>query len=333
MIAINIVDTVRTTTRRPSPFSPNHKLLLATVASAAVIAAVALLLFAHRRAAATVPRSPPNAVQAVVQGLANNQPEVLWKALPPSYQADVRDVIGAFCANMDPDLYDRAFRVLNKAVKVLNEKENYFSRSPVALSIPMLESSVGKHWRHDIGLLGAFAASDLSSLARLRQMDPGDFLASTGHQLMAGAEQLRLRTQFSPGKGPWEKMRQSLKQGQIEFVSTTNGQGYLKFISATNGASKDVAMTQVEGRWVPAELAATWKSRIAQAKEGMAKLNGPELGRVKPILTMVLGALDTNLNALLKASSQKEFDEQLKGLMAVGGMLRSLQELQKQHSK
>jgi hypothetical protein len=234
---------------------------------------------------------------------------------------------------MDPDIYDRAFRVLNKAVKVLNEKESFFAKSAVALSIPMLESSVGTHWRHDITLLGAFASSDLSSVARLRQMDPGDFLASTGHQLMSGAEELRLRTQFSPGKSPWEKLRQSLRQGQIEFVSTTNGEGSLNFISPTNSTSKEVTMTQVEGRWVPAELAATWKSRIAQAKDGIAKLNGPEFGRVKPIVSMVLAGLDTSFTGLLNAKSQKEFDEKLKGLAALGGMLRSLQELQKQHSK
>lgn len=298
-----------------------------------MIAATAVLLFVRPPSPATAPNSAPKAVQAVVDGLANNQPEVLWKALPASYQADVREVIGAFCANMDPEIYDSAFRVLNKAVRVLTEKEDYFAKSAVALSTPMLESSIGKHWRHDVGLLSAFASSDLSTLARLRQMDPGDFLASTGQQLMVGAENLRVRTQRSPGQNPWERVQQSLKKGQVEFVSTTNGQGYLKFLSTSNGLSKEIAMAQVEGRWVPAEVATMWESRVAQAKDRMARLNGPEFARVKPIVSMVLETINANLDGLLNAGSQKEFDEKLRGLAAIGGMLRSLQELQKQSSK
>ncbi len=323
----------RMVTRRAGALLANRTLLLAVFGSGVILGLVALLLFARPRSRLAGPKSPPTAVQAVVEGLADNQPQVLWQALPASYQADVRDVIGAFCANMDPDLYDRAFRVLNKGVKVLLEKEAYFARSAVALSTPMLESSIGKNWRHDVGLLSAFAGSDLSTLARLKQMDPGDFLATTGHQLMAGAEALRVRTQYKAGLNPWEKLRQSLRQGQVEFVSTTNGEGYLKFISATNGGMKDVAMTQVEGRWVPAEMAAAWKSRIAEAKERMAKLNGPEFARVKPVLALVLGTLDASFDGLLNAGSQKEFDEKLKNLAAVGAMARSLQDLQKQHRK
>lgn len=298
-----------------------------------VTAAVVLILAGRPHSAAPMSQSVPKSVQVVVGGLANNEPQVLWEALPPSYQADVRDVVGAFCANMDAQIYDRAFRVLNKAVKVLTEKEKYFANSAVALSTPMLESSIGKNWRHDVGLLNAVATSDLSSLARLKQMDPGQFLASTGHQLMAGAEELRVRTQRKPGQSPWEKLRESLRQGQVEFVTTTNGEGYLKFLSATNIGARDVAMTQVEGRWVPAEMAATWTNRMEQARESMAKLNGPEFDRVKPLLSLVIGALDSSLDGLLHAGTQKEFDDQLKSLAAIGPMLRSLQELQKQRKK
>jgi hypothetical protein len=282
------------------------------------------------RSLKAVPKAPSDAVQVVADGLARNHPEVLWHALPPSYQADVRRVIGAFCTNMDAGIYDRAFRVLNLAVRVLKEKEEYFAKSPVALSTPMLESSLGRYWQHDVGLLQAIATSDLSTLARLRQMDPGDFLASTGHQVMAGLEDLRLRMQHSPGQNPWEKFSEALKQGGVQFVKTNNAQGYLRFNSATNGATKEVPLTQVEGRWVPAEMAASWKTRIAQAMQSLAKLNGPEFAQAKPMLSLVLGALETNLNSLLKAGSQKEFDERLKGFAAVGDMLRSLQALRKQ---
>lgn len=302
-------------------------ILLAT-ASVALALVAALVAFNVKRSRPVIPKPPDDAVQVVVQGLADNQPQVLWDALPASYQADIRQIIAAFCANMDPEIYDRTFRILGKAVKVLNEMKDYFARSPVALSVPLLESSIGRNWSHDVGLLDTVVQSDLATLATLKQMDPGIFLASTGHKVMAGLDDLRARTQRSPGPNLWEKMNQSLKDARIQFVKTTEDRGYLKFISPTNSVGKDVHLTRVEGRWVPADFAASWTSKAGQAKERMGKLSGPEFAKAKPLLAMVLGALENNLDSLLKAGSQKEFDEKLKGFAAIGGMLQSMKDLQ-----
>jgi len=89
-----------------------------------------------------------------------------------------------------------------------------------------------------------------------------------------------------------------------------------------------VQLIQVEGRWIPSDLAASWKSKVAQAKERIAKLSGPEFAKARPLLTMMLGAVETNLDALLKVGSQKDFDEGLKSFAAIGGMLQSMKELQ-----
>jgi hypothetical protein len=292
----------------------------------------ALLALSRHRAPRVIPSSPPEAVRAVVEAMADNQPRVLWDALPPSYQADIREVISVFCAQMDPEMYRRMFRILGKAVKVLKEKEDYFARSPVALSTPLLESSIGRHWRQDVAILEAIAGSELSSLESLRQMDPGKFLASTGHTVMAGLEAFRVRLQSAPGPNPWEKFNQSLKQSGVQFVPTTEGRGYLKFTSSTNNP-KEVALTRVDGRWVPTEMAVSWKEGIARAKEGMVKLGGPEFERVKPTLNLALAGLEGLVDSLGKADSQKEFDEKLKSFATLGSVLHSLRELQKPGAK
>lgn len=293
-----------------------------------IIAGLAWVVHSGSRSRPVIPKAPDNAVQVVIQGLAENKPQVLWDALPASYQADVREVIATFCANADPDIYNQMFRILDKVVRVMKEKESYFAKSPVALSIPLLESSVGRNWSHDVGLLDAVAHSELSSLATLKEMDPGAFLASTGQKVMAGLEDLRVRTQRSPGLNQWQKLSQSLNESGVQFVKTTEDHGYLKFSSPTNSAGKEVQLVQVEGRWIPADLAASWKSKVAQAKERIAKLSGPEFAKARPLLTMMLGAVETNLDALLKVGSQKDFDERLKSFAAIGGMLQSMKELQ-----
>lgn len=274
---------------------------------------------------AAIPESPPEAMKAVVDGLGDHRPQVLWDALPPSYQTDIREVVSAFCDNMDPAIYDRGFRVLGKAVQVLQEKKDYLAKSPIALSTPLFESLMGSQWNDTVGLLDAIARSDFSTLAGLRQADPGRVLATTGHRVMAGLDSMRILAQRSPGLNRWEQMGQDLKEARLLFVKADEAHGRLKITAGTNSALKDVELTRVEGRWMPSEMAAAWKQRIAESKERMAKLSGPEFAKAKPIISMVLGTLEVSMDSLLRAKSQEEFDRKLGELAAVGTLLKSLQ--------
>jgi hypothetical protein len=324
-------------TRNPSPpgraAGAIRRQLLLVAIPVTLVAAALLLVFSRPRSRPVIPRAPADAVQVVVKGLAEHKPQVLWDALPASYQADVRELIATFCAHMDPETYDRAFRVLDKMVNVLAEREDYFANSPVALSVPLLESSIGRNWRDDVGMLETIIHSDLSSLARLKQMDPGAFLASTGHNVIAGLEDLRVRSQRDPGLNRWEKLSRSLNESRIQFVMTSESEGVLKFTSPTNATGREVPLIQVEGRWIPADLAGSWKSRMARAREGMTHLSGPEFAKAKPMLFLVLGAFESKLDSLLHAGSQEEFDEKLRSLAEIGGMLRSLRALQNQGTR
>jgi hypothetical protein len=286
---------------------------------------VALMAIGCGPKRAAIPESPPEAMKAVVEGLGDNRPQVLWDALPATYQKDIREVISAFCTNMDPAIYDRGFRVLGKAVQVLKEKKDYLGKSPIALSTPLLESFMGSQWNDTVGLLDAIVQSDFSTLAALKQADPGKVLASTGHQVMAGLDTLRTQMQRSPGLNQWEKMSRDLKAAQVRFEKADETHGLLKITSSTNSALKDVELTRVEGRWVPSDMASSWKGKIAEGIERMAKLSGPEFAKAKPIVSMVLGTLEGSMDSLLRASSQEEFDRKLGELAAVGTLLKSLQ--------
>lgn len=291
-----------------------------------VLAAVGFLwlLFGCSRSPEAIPPSPPDAVEVMVERLADNQPQVLWDALPPSYQADIRQLIQIFCARMDSNLYDRAFGVLSQSVRVLKEQEEFIFNSPIALSVPMLESSMGSQWDDAVGLLDSIAKSDLSTLDSLSRLNPGDFLASTGHRVMDRWEALRSRAQRTAGPNPWKRLSQSLKDAQVEFLVTREAEGVLRFNSTTNAAMREVELTQVEGRWVPTRMAVVWEGRIKEAKTNLEKLQGPEFEKAKPMISMVLGTLESALDSLLKARNQEEFDATLENLAAVGGMLQAM---------
>jgi len=285
-----------------------------------------VLLFATgcSRSPEAIPASPPAAAQAVVEALADHRPQVLWDALPSGYQADIQDLITSFCTHMDADIYDRAFGILAKAVRVMKEKEEFVFNSPIALSVPMLESSMGSQWNETVGLLNTIAKSDLSTLDSLSRMDPGDFLASTGHQVMDRVETLRKRSQRSPKPNRWEQMSQAFEDTRIDFLVTSDTHGSLRFGSRTNDAVREVELTQVEGRWVPSGLAATWRQKVEEARSNIARLSGPEFEKARPMLVTVLSSLEGAMDSLLQAESQQEFDNTLRSLAAVGGMLQAM---------
>lgn len=288
-------------------------------------ALVAILLLAGcKPARVAIPDAAPDAVQTVMQGITENRPQVLWDALPPAYQADIRGLIATFCDHMDAEVYDRGFRILGKGVEVLQRKKEFIFNSPMTLDNPLIETSMGLHWKETVGLLDTLVSSELSSIESLRRMDPGAFLASTGSRLMSDMEDLADRAQRSPDRNPWVKAREALEQAQIRFVPGEGSQGFLTFVTAEMPDGKEVEMTQVEGRWVPAEMAATWKTRVIEARAGLARLNSPQAQMAKPMVNMLLGTLERSMDSLLRAGSQKEFDDILRNLKSVADMARAL---------
>lgn len=292
--------------------------------AAAVLAIAAVWLAGCKRSSEPIPDAAPDAAETVLQGLTENRPEVLWDALPPSYQADIRGLIATFCEHMDAEVYDRGFRILGKGVRVLQRKKEFIFNSPMTLDNPIIDTAIGLHWKEAVGILDTLVSSEISSIETLRRMEPGAFLASTGSRLMNDMEDLADRAQRSPGGNPWVRAREELAKAQIRFVPGEGNQGFLTFAAASESGDREVEMTQVEGRWVPAEMASKWKTRVAQAQKGLAKLSSPEAQQAKPMATMVLGALERTMDSLLAAGSQKEFDEILRNLKSIADMAKAL---------
>lgn len=284
-----------------------------------LILGFALWISGCKRQPEEIPSTPDGTVQAVIDGLADNQPEVFWDALPPSYQTDIHDLISVFYANADAELYDQLFRILKKGVRVMDEKEDYIFNSPMALGTPLIESTIGNYWSEIIKLLNTVVKSDISKLATLRQMDPGTFFSTTGHKFMERLETLTERTQRSERRNPWVL----LKRAHIDFVESTDDQASLKFTLSTN-VVEEIKMTRVEGKWVPADMAQSWKANVARAKEQMASMKSPGFQKARPMIKFALTTLEGGVNSLLNAESQQQFDETLKSLNSIGDMLRSL---------
>jgi hypothetical protein len=171
-------------------------------------------------------------------------------------------------------------------------------------------------------MLNSIATSDLASLDSLRRINPGHFLETTGQEMMGAMDNMRQQFQRTPGPNPFQKLSEAMNT--VQFQSSGQDRGWLRFGSTTNKMLKDVGLVRVDGKWIPQQMVDTWKSQMAKAKEGFAKLNGEEFKKMKPMIILVMNTLDGSMDSLLKAGNQKEFDNILKSFSSIGAMVSSM---------
>ena len=248
---------------------------------------------------------------AVVNGLGENQPQVIWQALPASYQNDISGLVREFAGQMQDSLWDQIFGTLTKLTRVLDEKRQFVLEHPLVAQ--QLSKSPNAEATYDavVTLLKTILSSDISSLQRLSDFDGERFLATTGSQVMARMGDLA-------ALAPDSKETLDEISSLSVTLSRTEGERAWVLIEKPDEKTEEVEFVLVEGKWVPAEMAEGWDSGIAQMREELNKLN------FDPAQTAQAGALlamvDGSLNGLLAAQTAEEFQATLQGMLGLAMM-------------
>ena len=262
-------------------------------------------------ASALAQGSPDQAVMAVVNGLGENQPQVIWQALPASYQNDVSGLVREFAGQTQDSLWDQIFGALTKLTRVLDEKRQFVLEHPWV--VQQLSKSPNAEATYDavVALLKTILSSDISSLQRLSDFDGERFLATTGSQVMA---QLGDLAALAPDSKETLDEISSLSV----TLSGTEGERAWVLIEKPDEKTEEVEFVLVEGKWVPAAMAESWDSGIADAREQLSQVV------VDPAQTaqagIVLAVVDGALEGLLAAQTSKEFQASLEGMIGLAMM-------------
>lgn len=302
------------------------------------------------------------AVENVIAGLQENRADVLWESLPASYQQDVNDVVHLFAEKMDPEVWDRLFTVLQKGVKVLETKRDIIfelaekpeqqnqgqpqsqpsnqppgglpsgpgqnlSGPPAAAMMQQLDPETKKAmYDAFVGMLKSLVNSDLSDLEKLKTADVGDFLQTTGGEFVTQLAKL-FELSPKPASQP-QSLREGLAQMKVEVVSEGDPTT-LKITSPGNAGqpqTKEVKFTQVEGKWIPEDLAAGWDSSIQQAKAALQSVTPEKMAQGKQQALAGLDRAEQFLDQLQATESPEQFQQvvmqavaPLMGMM-MGGM-------------
>ena len=262
-------------------------------------------------ASALAQGSPDQAVMAVVDGLGENQPQVIWQALPASYQNDVSGLVREFAGQMQDSLWDQIFGALTKLTRVLDEKRQLVLEHPRV--VQQLSKSPNAEATYDavVALLKTILSSDISSLQRLSDFDGERFLATTGSQVMA---QLGDLAALAPDSKETLDEISSLSV----TLSRTEGERAWVLIEKPDEKTEEVEFVLVEGKWVPAAMAEGWDSGITDAREQLSQVV------VDPAQTaqagVVLAVVDGALEGLLAAQTSEEFQASLEGMIGLAMM-------------
>jgi hypothetical protein len=283
--------------------------------------AVLLALLAGCGSSAGIPSTPDGTVQKVTSDLANDRPQVVFQALPASYQNDVREVIVAFANKLDAELWNRTFAVLGKISRVAKEKKEFILATIGEAPVPQLQGenleNLEENWDRVIAIFETIVASEIKTVDGIRKLDPEKFLATTGSQLSKNIKDLATAVADEETAEVFEKI------GQTKVTVVKNeGETATLSIETPGQPAETIDMVRFEGKWLPSELVANWDTGIEQAKQSIAQIDfsGPS----REMYLGVIGQFEQTLDQMLAANSQEEFNQAIASLQPIfGGLLTS----------
>jgi hypothetical protein len=277
--------------------------------------------------APAIPATPDGTFTTVMHSLAEGKPEVVWAALPASYQKQLQDeVVRTFATKMDADIYNKGVAVLKKLSGILSSKKDFII--PQLTAHPMFQmaqvdkAKVEQNWGKVIGLVDTVLASELGDLNKLKSVDVGSFLRVTGGKVMGQIAALSALSEQDPYA---KEFKAKLSAVTAEIVSTEGDTATVKV--ATAGESPDtIKFVKVEGKWLPEDMVEGWNDFIAKAKEQIDQIKPETLTAQKPQIMGVLAGVEAMLDQLANAKTAEEFQTMAGGLMenlpipGMGGM-------------
>ncbi len=269
----------------------------------------------------SVPDTPDGTAKAVMNGIAENKPDIIWEAMPESYRKDVNDLIHKFAEEMDPDVYKKFFSVTEKMEKLLKDKKEFVINSEMVKLSKVKTDDLKKNYDSVVDLIAVINDSDLSNLDQLKSADGGDFLKSSGRDLMdaiATISSTMEEDQFS-------KEMEKLKNAKVEVISSDEKTAKIK--TKVGDDEEEVELVKVDDRWVPKFIADDWDEGVVMLKkqiEEMCDFIDDNKMQAIAYLASVEGVLD----AMLAIDNQEEFDASLEGvsplvMKVLGPMRRS----------
>jgi hypothetical protein len=257
-----------------------------------------------------IPDTPDGTVKVVASRLAANDPQVLWEALPPTYQQDVTSVIHEFAARMDPDLFSRSMDLARKSVTTLRDKKDIILETPPFQRQDIDAKELKQGWDIVLSALSSLLDSEIGNLESLKTIDPGAFFKGSIREIM---EDLAKQSSAIEDDPYTTHFAQPLKSIEVEVVDNDGERATLR-ITAADHPPDTITLSRVEGRWLPTTLVERWPSSIAHARSQLAELTPERLAQVKMQAMMAFSMANAVIDQVAAAQTEADLEAIMKGI-------------------
>jgi len=260
-----------------------------------------------------VPDSPDGTVRVVLDGLAAHHPEVVWRALPLSYQQDVTELARTFADSVDPVVFDRAVAVARKSAVVLQSKKDLILGSESVSRAQLDPASLDAFWEASAHMVDAVLASEVADLRTLREIDVEAWLAGTGSVLMDQASVLPAENEEMES---FAQRVAAFEHADVELVSEDGDSAVVRIVDADETPT-ELELVRVEGRWVPIELASQWPETIAETEAKIRALGGDDdaAAQLRVQLLFGIGIVEGFVDEIDRMESSDELDGLFGGIV------------------
>ena len=281
--------------------------------------------------------APDGTIKYVLNGLADNKPEVLWEALPAKHQKLIHDEIKKSGANVDPEIQTKAVDVLKKATGVLKDKKTLIMETVQAMSGGQevaLPPELTENWDDVVSLLEIVVNSNAMTPEWLKDPDIGAVLKEDGGKLMSSPafeKLINLGLKEDAARNPevpkdLAEFRKWVKGIKVELVESTETTAKVRLSSVDmkiDAVDSEIDMVKVEDRWLPKEIAEGMDKLIAELKREMpmGQILGSDAQMSDYQKTQLLGflnTLDKTLDTINSAADSNEL------MAAVGQVMGNL---------
>ncbi|MCH2137013.1 MAG: hypothetical protein MK101_10610 [Phycisphaerales bacterium] len=294
-------------------------------------------------AAPTGPTALPEAIKIAAN---TNNPTVVWNTLPAQWHTQADGLVHAVADAVPAPLYDNVMGTIKKLSSVLKTKKQFVLGSSFmqeALKDPdaPTKAQFDKLYDAMTAVVTAVADSDLKSVAALKKTTVARLLTEIGptaHTSMMtimeiaaqqggldGMQAKQALAMFDAFKGLKASV---VSQDKTTAVISVEISGLpAELVSELPPDLNHLAVSNVDGKWVPTMMTLVWPAGIAEVQKNIAEMksqfsaDNPQSQQMQMGVQMAIGMASQLLDQLEKADSQEAFD---KALASVEGLMSGM---------
>ncbi len=249
--------------------------------------------------------------------VSSGHPEILWDAIPPSWQKDINQLVCDAAAKIPAAQWQPMVITMDKLGRLLKDQKTFILNHPlIAAAGASSPVPIGKAYDANVGLFRELFDPQFWGVENLKTIEISEAMKVKGPAI--GGFLLRLDT----------LARESGQLGMTASLNAYHGEqdndNSATLIYDGPQGRTETKFIRFENRWVPKDLHDHWQDRLAELRKGIdgwgTGLDSP-FAKV-PLITAAIGGF---IDPLLNARTQAEFNQQAAIVAsAVGAQIGSM---------